>query len=317
MAFTRESLYDPEGRQMRVLIELHGGIYHLLLGVGKLLEDSMVTGHQSQSRFLQAVLQGCPCYCGTFNRIGTAPKFIQDYQRTPCHVGKYVGNLFHVSAEGGKLSLDGLLVPDIGIDIIKDGQCTALLCGNVSAELVEQGEQSHRLDGYRFSSGIRSADYHSPDVRIELHGDGNDLFAEQGVTRLDQGAVCNLQIGTTALFFPCPFCDGQPGIGLPYTKSKIGKFLSPRTNLIVELFQNFCDFDKNLVLCHHHGIIHLHQGIRFHEDGIAGRRTAGDETLHVGPSIAAYRNNQTAVTQCLLVGLHHFPVCMDELAAEA
>jgi len=149
---------------MRVLVELHGSIDHFLFGVGELLEHPMVAGNQSQRCFLQAILQRCPRYRRTFNRIGSASQLIHNHQRTFSHMGEHIRDLLHVAAEGGELLLNGLLIADIGEHIIENRQGAALLCRNIAAKLIEQCKQSDRLDGDGLASRIRPADNHRLDL---------------------------------------------------------------------------------------------------------------------------------------------------------
>ena len=64
----------------------------------------------------------------------------------------------HVAAEGGKRLLDALLVADVRVDRVEDGQAAAGVGGNGQAGLGHGGQQADRLQGDRLAAGVGAGD---------------------------------------------------------------------------------------------------------------------------------------------------------------
>ena len=83
--------------------------------------------------------------------------------------------------EGGKALFDALLIPDIGVDVMKDRKLRAVEGRNMEPCLSHQGKEPDRFQRYRLSAGIRSGD--DQHIEIEIPADmnigGHDLFFVQ------------------------------------------------------------------------------------------------------------------------------------------
>ncbi|MPN57157.1 hypothetical protein SDC9_204851 [bioreactor metagenome] len=157
-----------------------------------------------------------------------------------------------MAAEGGELRLYGLLIPDIGEDIVKQGKAAPLLCRKVAAELIEQDKQPNRFDGYRLASGIRTGNDHCLDHCIQADGNGNRFLSQQWVPCFQEIDMLTAQIGCMGINSGRPMGNGKQGISSSHLFQQIDELKPALPDLRVQFSKNFCDFDENLVLRHNH-----------------------------------------------------------------
>ena len=92
-------------------------------------------------------------------------------------------NIGHVGGEGGQRLLDALLISDVRVDIVKDGQLTVIPGGNVQACLSHERQQAAGLEGDRLAAGVGTG--HDQEVVVlsqaDINGD-DGILVQKGVT---------------------------------------------------------------------------------------------------------------------------------------
>ena len=81
-----------------------------------------------------------------------------------------------MAAERGKILCDGLLISNIGENLLEHRQLTARLTGNLEATLGHDGEESQRLQRYGFTAGVWSRDQQCLRRRTKSYGNRDALF---------------------------------------------------------------------------------------------------------------------------------------------
>jgi hypothetical protein len=81
--------------------------------------------------------------------------------------------------ERGEILLNALLIPDICINLRKNTKLRTVKRRNVKPGLTHQGEQSHRLEGNRFTAGVGTCHNQKVKVLSKADVDGNHLFPVQ------------------------------------------------------------------------------------------------------------------------------------------
>ena len=81
-----------------------------------------------------------------------------------------------MAAERREILSDGLLISNIGENLLEHRQLTARLTGNLEATLSHKGEESQRLQRNGFSAGVWSRDQQCLRRRTKSYGYRNALF---------------------------------------------------------------------------------------------------------------------------------------------
>ena len=81
-----------------------------------------------------------------------------------------------MAAERGKILCDGLLISNIGENLLEHRQLTARLTGNLEATLGHDGEKSQSLQRYGFTAGVWSSDQQCLRRRTKSYGNRDALF---------------------------------------------------------------------------------------------------------------------------------------------
>ncbi len=73
-----------------------------------------------------------------------------------------------MATKGGEGLADRLLIPNIGVEALKEGESTPLFGRNVVEALVEEDKEGYRLNGNCLSPCIGSTDNHRFNGRVGL-----------------------------------------------------------------------------------------------------------------------------------------------------
>ncbi len=105
----------------------------------------MVRGCHTEAALLDEMIEKPHGDGYSLLRIGAGPQLIEENQGCCSGIPDDAGDVYDVSGEGGQRLLYGLLVSDIGQDIVEHGQGRILPSRNLHTELVHHRQQSDRL----------------------------------------------------------------------------------------------------------------------------------------------------------------------------
>ena len=145
VGFAGDADIELVGGTEPIHVELHGGVLHPLPGQGEGLDLAVMGGgHGPTAHGLQTLQNGLR-QRRPLQGVGARPQLVQKDQRVIVRLlddGDQVG---HVGAEGGQALLDGLLVADVGKDLVEGGDLAPLLRREEEAAHGHEGEQAHGL----------------------------------------------------------------------------------------------------------------------------------------------------------------------------
>ena len=101
-------------------VKLHAGVDHAGCAVGVGFQLRVVGGHQGGDAAPQQVIQDGPRQGCALLRVGARPQFVQQHQRAAVGVRQNVDDVGDMPRKGGKRLLDGLLVADVGENLLEN-----------------------------------------------------------------------------------------------------------------------------------------------------------------------------------------------------
>ena len=178
---TRTTYFKLIRRGQVFLVKNHRAIEDTFTFVGKNLQVGVV-GRDYTKRL--AVIQFPQDGLGNRTpdlRIGTRAKFIDEYQRTLIGVFQKQAHVGQAGTIGTQVVFDGLLVADIGKEVVKNSQFRAFVHRYQQARLRHQLQQSGRFHGDRLSSGVRPTEYQNTVATIKAQVKRHRFFARSAV----------------------------------------------------------------------------------------------------------------------------------------
>ena len=140
-------------------IKFTAGIFHTGGGEGVNLQLAVMgRGHGTDSLFVKVGQDG-NCQCRTFRGIRSGSKLIEKHQGFPVCFFQKGYHVRHMRGERTQRLLDALLVSDICVHLMENGQFRAVIGRNMKPCLSHQGKKSYRFQGNRFTAGV-GAGYH-------------------------------------------------------------------------------------------------------------------------------------------------------------
>ena len=139
-------------------VELHRSVLDAPRGQRERLEFGIMGGGERRRFHFEQMLQNRHRQRRALRGVGARAQFIEKGKRTGRDVFQNLHNVGHVRREGGQRLLDGLLVADVGVHLVEDGQFRAQVRGYRKACLRHQGHQPHRLHGDGLAAGIGAGD---------------------------------------------------------------------------------------------------------------------------------------------------------------
>ncbi|MNN35733.1 hypothetical protein D3C81_1495920 [compost metagenome] len=129
----------------------------------------------------------------SFGRVGARAKFIQQYKALRRHPAQNRDDVRHMAGKRTQALFDALLIPDIGVNRVKNAKLAAVFGGNEQPGHRHQAKQTDRFQGDGLPAGVRTS-YDNRRVLIpQLYVDGYDLF------RRNQRMTALLQLEVAAV----------------------------------------------------------------------------------------------------------------------
>ena len=185
-AFAGYAHQDTVGRRKRRGVEVHRRVDDAFLGVAVVFENSMMGGRQQARADRDEMVQKGHRDRAALLGVGARSQFVQQDQGSIGRGGDDGGNIGHVGREGRQRLAYRLLVPDVRVDAVEDGQRRAFFGGQGQSELVHEGEKADGLQRHRLAAGVRTGDYHDARGRVHRYVDGHRFGSEHGMARLAQ-----------------------------------------------------------------------------------------------------------------------------------
>ncbi len=110
-----------------------------------------------------------------FGRVSARAKLVKEHKVVFAHRFHDGDNIGHVRGEGGQGLLDGLLIADIGKDILKHGKLRAQCAGDMKAGLRHQRQQADGLERDGLAARIGAGDDERRKVLAQHQVAWNDL----------------------------------------------------------------------------------------------------------------------------------------------
>ena len=120
---------------------------------------------------------------GTFDRVGTGAKFVEQDEGVFRHVVDDGNDALHVGRERREGLFDALFVADIGEYFIKHADGGGVLCRDMKTRLRHEGQQTERFERNCLTAGVRTGDNEHFVILPERNRNRHDgLRVEQRMT---------------------------------------------------------------------------------------------------------------------------------------
>ena len=176
--------YPVSGFQ-RARFQVHAGVNHPRLFLHVAGHAPVVSGGDGQDAVLTEVSQNGLSQGRAFLRVGAGAQFVNQHQGIGGDLLQNRPQVLDVRAEGGQGLLDALLVADVGVDTVQQGEF-GLFGGYVQPGMGHQRQQADRFEGYRLAPGVGAGDDHYPVFPAQLQVYRHHPLGEQGMPRSGQ-----------------------------------------------------------------------------------------------------------------------------------
>ena len=112
----------------------------------------------------------------TLGRIGTGTELIEETETVAVGLAQDTDGVRHVRGEGRQILLDGLLVTDVGEDLLEHTELRAFGGRDEETGLAHQLEETDGLQAHGLTTGVRSRDDEKIEFLAEIYRDRYDLL---------------------------------------------------------------------------------------------------------------------------------------------
>ena len=110
-------------------------------------------------------------------RVGTGAELVEEDETVAVADLEDLHNILCMRREGGKRLLDGLLVADVGEDLLVDVDGAAVVGGDMQTALGHKREQADGLERDGLAAGVWAGDDERVKIAAQPHGDRDDRLA--------------------------------------------------------------------------------------------------------------------------------------------
>ena len=163
-------------RPQRLHVKLHRGIFNALCSQGKSLQLAVVGRCQGPHFDMQQPCQDALGQGSTFRGIRSGAQFVKQHQVPGRHLVHNLHDVGHMSGESGQALFNALLVSDIRKHLLKYSQLCSRIRRHLEARLGHQGKQTHGLQCYCLTAGIRAGNDQGSKLFSKPYCRGHYLF---------------------------------------------------------------------------------------------------------------------------------------------
>jgi hypothetical protein len=159
-----------------LLVEAHGGLEDAFGGGAPDFEGHEVGGGDGEGAGGAEEFEDGDAERAAFLGVGGAAEFVEEDERFVGDTAEHEGDLADVGGEAGEGFGDGLVVADVGEDLIEDGEFGGY-GGDGDAGLGHEGEEAGGFHGDGFAAGVGACDEECACGAVDGERDGDDFFA--------------------------------------------------------------------------------------------------------------------------------------------
>ena len=185
VAAAGDAVGEAVGGFQRAGVQVNAGVDHAGLFLGQAGHVAVMgSGHYHGAGVAQVGQQGNG-EGGTFFGVGGGTEFVNEDEGA---VGGDIHDALQVAdvaAESGQGFKDALLVADVGVDAVKEGQ-VGVLGGQLEAGVGHHRQQADGFEGDGFAAGVGAGDEQDGVAGVNGDGGRHDVAGEQRMARASQ-----------------------------------------------------------------------------------------------------------------------------------